>query len=266
MTCGRLDVPGGCLVFDVAGDGPPVVLVHGFGLDMRMWEQQLDVLTSASRVLRYDCRGFGRSGPYSHHDDLLALLDHVAMDAAALVGLSFGGRVVLQTALVAPSRVRGLALLDAVLDNVAWDDDSAAGLEEVSRAVAAGGVEAGRMAWMAHPLFATARIRPELLERLEAMVNDFPGQHWLGQDAQLPFEPAPIDRLDTVDVPTLVVVGDDDVPCFREMADILAAGIPGATYNRVRGAGHMVNMEAPEVVNRLLVDFLTAVSTSNGAG
>ena len=125
--------PGARLAYEVTGDGAPVVLVHGFGLDMRMWDPQVEQLAGRFRVVRYDCRGFGASGPfdpahgYTHAGDLLALLDHLSIGQAVLAGLSFGGRVVMQTALSAPARVRGLALLDAVLDGVSWDSGSAGG-------------------------------------------------------------------------------------------------------------------------------------------
>src|SRR4029077_19857970 len=101
--------------------------------------QQVEHLAPRFRVVRYDCRGFGASGPfdpahgYTHAGDLLALLDHLAIGQAVLAGLSFGGRVVLQAALAAPARVRGLALLDAVLDGVSWDPGSAQALREASR-------------------------------------------------------------------------------------------------------------------------------------
>src|SRR5580704_10450590 len=119
--------PGARLAYQVTGTGPAVVLVHGYGLDMRMWDAQLEALAARFRVVRYDCRGFGASGPfdpavpYTHAGDLLALLDYLAIQDAALVGLSFGGRVVLQTALAAPPRVRGVALLGAGLDGMPWD-------------------------------------------------------------------------------------------------------------------------------------------------
>src|SRR5262249_42881949 len=118
-----LERPGARLVYEVAGDGPrepAVVLIHGFGLDMRMWDSQIGPLTARCGVVRYDCRGFGASGPfdpgvpYTHAGDLVALLDHLGIGDAVLAGLSFGGRVALQAALAAPDRVRGLALLDAV--------------------------------------------------------------------------------------------------------------------------------------------------------
>src|SRR4029077_6887052 len=86
--------------------------------------QQVEHLAPRFRVVRYDCRGFGASGPfdpaipYTHAGDLAALLDHLAIGQAVLAGLSFGGRVVLQAALAGPARGRGLALLDAGLDGV----------------------------------------------------------------------------------------------------------------------------------------------------
>jgi len=154
-TTAVLPLPGTGLAYEVTGDGPAVVLVHGFGLDMRMWEPQVEHLAARYRVIRYDCRGFGASGafdpavPYTHAGDLVALLDHLAIGEAVLAGLSFGGRVVLQTALAAPARVRGLVLLDAVLDGVPWDPESAGALDEFARRVQAGGSRpAGRPGWL----------------------------------------------------------------------------------------------------------------------
>src|ERR1700751_2093394 len=160
-----LERPGARLVYEVAGDGPAVVLIHGFGLDMRMGDPQIGPLAARFRVVRYDCRGFGASGPldpavpYTHAGDLAALLDHLAIGQAVLAGLSFGGRVVLQAALAGPARVRGLVLLDAVLDGVPWDRDSGAALDDTAQRARACGLLAGRASWLAHPLFATARQR-----------------------------------------------------------------------------------------------------------
>jgi 3-oxoadipate enol-lactonase len=265
-TTATLPLPGARLAYEVTGDGPAVVLVHGFGLDMRMWDPQVEHLAARFRVVRYDCRGFGSSGPfdpavpYAHAGDLVALLDHLAIDRAALAGLSFGGRVVLQTALTAPSRVAGLVLLDAVLDGVPWDPESADALDGLARQVQAGGVRAGRAAWLAHPLFAAARKRPELAGQLAAMVAGYPGQHWLGRDPHRPAPARPIDVLEDVATPTLVAVGDQDVPGFREMSAVLARRIPGAEYHVIAGAGHMVNMEQPAALNNLLTRFLARLT------
>lgn len=160
---GVLELPGGRLAYQVSGHGPAVVLVHGFGLDMRMWDEQARHLEARHRVVRYDCRGFGASGPfdpavgYTHAGDLTALLDHLGIARAVLAGLSFGGRVVLQAALASPERLPGLILLDAVLDGVPWDPESGAAAEEAVRRARSRGLLAGRAAWLAHPLFAVAR-------------------------------------------------------------------------------------------------------------
>lgn len=224
---GVLAVPGARLAWQLSGAGPAVVLVHGFGLDLRMRDAQAEYLAARFRVLRYDCRGFGASGPYdpavgyTHAGDLLALLDHLDMETTAVAGLSFGGRVAAQAALAAPARVSALILLDAVLDGVPWDSESAAAMDEVTRQARERGLLAGRAAWLAHPLFAAAREDLDLAADLAAMVAGYACQHWTGHD---PHEPGPrlIDSLDQIAVPTLVAAGERDVPCFREMSAVLA--------------------------------------------
>jgi len=129
----------------------------------------------------------------------------------------------------------------------------------VARRVQAGGVLAGREAWLAHPLFAAARSRPDLAAALAAMVAGYPGQHWLGQDPHLPTR-RPLDLLEAVTGPTLVAVGERDVPGFREMSAVLARRLPGAAYYVVAGAGHMVNMEQPAAVSDLLTSFVGEAS------
>ena len=100
------------------GSGPAIVLVHGFSLDGRMWDEQVAALRDIATVVRLDLRGYGRSSDpapgvaYAHSADLLALLDHLNITSAVFVGLSMGGLVALHTALVAPQRVQGLVLLE----------------------------------------------------------------------------------------------------------------------------------------------------------
>ncbi len=129
-------MPGGELYYEAAGAGVAVVLVHGLALDARMWDDQVPALEDIARVVRYDLRGFGRSTrdadtSYSHADDLWRLLDHLGIDEAVLVGLSMGGRVVVEATLAVPERVRALVLLDAVLDGVPWDPDSERGMRAI---------------------------------------------------------------------------------------------------------------------------------------
>ena len=106
-----------------AGDGSPaVVLVHAGIADRRMWDREFAALADRHLVVRYDVRGFGRSPDptrdYFDHDDLLAVLDDTGIDRAVLVGASNGGRIVLDTAVAAPQRVRAMVLVGSPVPGV----------------------------------------------------------------------------------------------------------------------------------------------------
>jgi 3-oxoadipate enol-lactonase len=251
-----LKLPGVDLHYEVKGSGVPLVLVHGLALDVRMWDDQVDALGDVATVIRYDARGFGRSTrtddtPYTNAGDLWLLLDHLGIERAVLVGLSMGGGVVLEAALAAQHRVQALVLLDAYLDGVPWDPAAAAGMERVSAGLAAGGLPAAKAAWLSHDFFVPARRSVDLAARLAAMVTDYSGVQWTAPDPHGP-HPDTLPLLPTLCIPTTVVVGELDVPCFRTMAEILADRIPGARLAVVPDAGHLVNMEAPDPVNALL--------------
>ena len=276
MTAGSegwLDRPGARLRYETAGpaDGPVVVLLHGFGLDRRMWEPQAG-LAEQFLLVTYDLRGFGASAPmdpavpYTHAEDLFALLDQLGVGAAALVGLSFGGLVAVQAAAQSPDRVRALVLMDTLLPGVRFDPECRAGFAEVDRQVTAGGVAAGQEAWLGHPLFAGVRRDPDLAARLAVMVSDYPGQHWLGQDPETASPRPPAEVLGGLTMPALVLAGEQDMPCFLEMTGILARDIPGAEHTLVPGAGHMVSMERPAEVNALLTSFLTRSANGRDGG
>jgi pimeloyl-ACP methyl ester carboxylesterase len=259
-----LEVPGGRLHYEVVGEGVPCVLVHGYALDARMWDDQAPALEDIARVIRYDVRGFGRSirdpdTSYSHAGDLWRLLDHLGVERAVLVGLSMGGRIVVEANLAAPERVLALVLLDALLAGVPWDADSKRGMQAMGEAFRSDGLDAAKEALLRHPFFVPAQSKPDVTRRLATIVADYPGVDWTSTD---PHEPHPrsIELLETIAVPTTVVAGELDVPCFREMSDVLADRIPAARKVTVRGVGHMVNMEAPEAVNAVLREVLLACS------
>ena len=108
---GFTDANGAKIYYEVAGGGPPLVFVHGYALDRRMWDDQFEIFAPRYRVVRYDLRGFGRSGvptaaPFSNHDDLRRLFDVLGIERAHICGLSMGGGVTIDFALEYPDRVR----------------------------------------------------------------------------------------------------------------------------------------------------------------
>jgi 3-oxoadipate enol-lactonase len=179
------------------------------------------------------------------------LLDHLGIEQAVLVGLSMGGRTAVEATLAAPERVLELVLLDALLEGVPWDPESRRGMDALREGLESGGVEAAKAAWFEHGFFAPAKRNADVARRLAEMLDDYSGVNWTSPDPHAP-HPDSIELLGTITAPTTVVVAELDVPCFRDMPDVLADRIPGARKVTVPDVGHMVNMEAPEAVNVLL--------------
>jgi 3-oxoadipate enol-lactonase len=243
------------------GIGVPVVLLHGFGLDHRMWDDQVPALADRFRVIRYDMRGYGRSSlpteaAYAHADDLDELLGALNARPAHIVGLSLGGRVAVQFALRHPDSVRSLTLIDSALDGHVWSDDWRQRWSETIAIAKSGDVNKAKRLWFDHPLFAPAREQPRVAARLSAMLADYSGWHWANTDPGLAPKPAALSRLADIRAPSMVVVGERDLPDFHRIADALGAGIGGASRIEVARAGHMSTMEAPAFFNDLLLDFL----------
>lgn len=262
VTRGEAPVNGTRLSYEVAGAGEPLVLIHGFALDMRMWDDQFAVFARTHRVVRYDLRGFGTSAlpdgtPYSDADDLAALLRHLEIVGAALLGLSAGGAVAIDVALAYPDMTRALIPVDAALGGHRWSDAWGAQLRSVWRAGREAGIDAARERWLALPLFAPACAQPAVAARLRRMVADYSGWHWVHRDPQTGSGPPAIDWLAEVSAPTLVVIGERDVPDFHAIADRLADQIEGARKVVLPRVGHMANMEAPAAFNERVLDFLT---------
>jgi pimeloyl-ACP methyl ester carboxylesterase len=256
-----VQVDGARLAFSESGAGEAVVLIHGFALDRRMWDDQVPELAKHFRVITYDLRGFGQSSvpasePYTTAGDLKALLDHLGLERAALVGLSMGGNVAIQFAEGYPEIVRALVLIDAVVGGWSWSPGSSA---EDGRAWALGrseGLEAARDAWLAHAYFVPANEQPAVARRLRQMAEDYSGYHWMHNDPQVWPDPPALARLGDIGCPTLVIVGERDTADLRAMADALAQRIESAKKLSLPGVGHMANMEAPREVNAAILDFL----------
>jgi 3-oxoadipate enol-lactonase len=256
------EINAGRLYCRTDGVGAPVVLLHGFGLDQRMWEEQSRALVDKYFVIRYDIRGFGRSSPpsaeaYSHADDLHELLSRLGAIPAHVVGLSNGGRLAIRFALAHPQDVRSLTLVDSALDGHAWSTDWLSLWRAIDDKAKSGDMAAARRLWLEHPLFAPALEQAGVAARLSQMVQDYSGWHWVHTDPGVAAGPPAIQRLKELHVPTLVVIGERDLPDFHQVADTLASGIVGAVRAQIPDVGHMANMEASQDFNRVLIDFLT---------
>lgn len=252
--------------YEVAGDGPPVVLLHGGFLDLRQWDDLFPRLTRRFRALRFDARGHGRTPlghvPYSRYEDVRAMLDHAEMEAAHVVSLSAGTGAALELALAHPDRVLSLGLGAAPLRGF----DVAPAFGDGMRGIIAAGVAGDRellheRVW-AFDCFRVAATIPAARERLERMVVQ---EHEFGyakpNAPQLSgHEPPAATVLDRIRAPTLVIVGDQEMPALADVAEHVAASVPGARMVVVPGAGHFVVLERPEAYARVVESWLARVA------
>jgi pimeloyl-ACP methyl ester carboxylesterase len=253
-------MPPAPLHYEISGAGDPIVLLHGFATDLHLWDDQVQVLTPKYRAIRYDLRGFGKSAasaePYSHAGDLKALLDQLGVARAVIVGLSLGGGAAINFAIEHPDAVRGLVLVDSTLGGFAWSPSFTTDQAAIRKAAIDHGVETARARWLSLAIFGPALQNPRCADRVRAQVGGYSGWHWLNPDPGRPFTPPAIQRLAAITAPTLVVLGERDTPDFHAIASTLERGITGARTATIPGAGHMANVEAPEVFNEILLEFL----------
>ena len=262
------DVNGTRIHYEVAGQGHPLVLVHAGVADLTMWDAPFPILAQHYRVIRYDHRGFGQTAmppePYSFVGDLYGLLQVLGVERAYLAGVSIGGSTVLDFTLEHPEMVSALVLVAAGVSGTPpnpADEATFAPMEAAYEARDVDRVLALEDAmWLVGPGRGPEAVAPALhthFARMERANLEHEFSRAEGKQER-PAHPA-YDRLGEVHVPTLVVVGDADVPDVVRSAQRLGAEIPGARLVVLPDTAHMVPMERPEEFTRLLLDFLAGV-------
>lgn len=251
---GEVAVDGGVLPICMAGDGPPVILLHGWTLDHRMWAPQVDGLAGEFFLVVPDRRGCGRATAPAdlarEADDVIAIADFLGFDRFALVGLSRGAVVALDVARKFGSRLTGLVVSGAPLPALV-ERDEAIDLDRF-RALAAGGdLERLRAEWSRHPLMHTHS--PEARALMLEILADYDGR-----DLLVPSQPPgfPREALAMLAMPVLAMTGAHDTLWRRTCAEALAKVAPRAMHALVPDAGHLANADNPARFNALVASFL----------
>ncbi len=257
-----LDVEGGRLWYEAAGDGPPVLVLHSTLVDSRQWDDQMASFSARFRVIRFDLRGFGRSdmpaGSYRPLDDVAELLRSLDAVPAALVGASAGGALSLLFPMEHPEMVSALVLVASGGPRfTGWSDELRSLWEATEAALEQGDQEraqrlelgywvpAGRFGEDSESDRRIARIAADNI-RAAAEAEDF----MEGPDE------APLERLSGIRVPTLVVLAEHDEPGIQAIGSSVAAGVPSAELVTIPGTDHLVNMRNPAQFDRVVMDFL----------
>jgi 3-oxoadipate enol-lactonase len=264
----RLQLAGGEMVIAEHGEGDPLLLVHGFPVDRRMWRGQIGALPGL-RLLLPDLRGHGESEPspppYTLIDlaeDLRQLLDHLALERVMLGGLSMGGYVALAFAARYPERLRAFFLFDT--HPKPDTPEGRRGRAETAARVRRGGVSEVADEQV-DKLVGGRNVDPEVVALTRKMVLDMSIEGMVGSLTAMAARLDSTPVLPTILCPTMVLVGSEDAITPPTMAREMAAAIPGAELVEIPAAGHLAPLEQPAAVNAAMRDFITRRVTARAS-
>lgn len=254
------------LAYDVAGSGPAVLLLHAGLGDRTMWDAQVPALAEEFTVIRVDARGFGetRQPPvtYSPVADALAVLDHLGVQRAHVVGVSMGSQTAIELAVAAPERVASLVAV-AARTGVPVSPELRAGWDHVDELVEAGdipgAVEYELRMWIDGPQRAPEMIAPAFRER----VREMNGALFLRDDVdgqETALDPPASERLGDITAPTLLIHGDQDVADVQQAGPLLATAIRDARLEIMANTSHLPQLEDSARFNAILLSFLRDVA------
>lgn len=254
------------MTYDDTGNGPAVVLLHGYPFDRSMWREQIDFLSAhGNRVVAPDLHGFGETKSASEittmedmASDVAALMDRLEIDRAVICGLSMGGYVAFEFDHLLPARVRALVLAGtrAPADN---EQEKQARLQQVEQMLSAGmdGIAETTLPKLLAPR--TLAEKPKVVGRVREMILRADPQGAAAAQRGMAERRNYSDDLAGIDVPTLVIVGRDDP--IRPVADaeFMHERIRNSRLEIIEDAAHMTNMEQAAVFNRALINFLKLI-------
>jgi 3-oxoadipate enol-lactonase len=250
------------------GDAPPVVMIQGLGADKNLWMLQRFALAHRYRTIALDNRGAGRSDkPYGAYslmqmvDDTIAVLDHAGAADAHVVGASMGGVIAQILALRHPDRVRSLTLACTACQQHPWRRELLAEWAEIARERGMRAMTNTAARWTIGPR-SLRRISPAV-GWLGPLALSRPTHAFAAQVGAILDAPEDLEHeLSNISVPTLVMVGNQDILTPRGDAEELAERIPTAELVVISGAAHGFMIEHGTTFNRILIDFLNRAETA----
>jgi 2-hydroxy-6-oxonona-2,4-dienedioate hydrolase len=273
-TSGYAELEDGKLYYEVAGDGEPLVLSHAGFVDSRMWDDQWNDFAQRYSVIRFDMRGFGKSGraegPVTRRNDMYHLLKHLGIERTILLGCSMSGEIVLDFTLEHPEMVSTLIVVSAVPSGFEMRGEPPQLLMEMMAAVEQGDLalasELQNRIWIDGPFRQPDQVDPGVRKRAAEMNRiGLANDTFRKVDASPlnPLNPPAAQRLNEVQVPTLIIAGGLDDPEILRAADVMEAAISRASKVIMPDCAHMLNMEQPEKFNQVVLDFLHSVQVTD---
>jgi pimeloyl-ACP methyl ester carboxylesterase len=259
VDSGYVNVDGGKLFYEAAGKGENIVLLHDGIVNLRIWDEQFTLFAQKYRVIRYDRRGYGKSSDpqtqYSHIEDLNQVFIQLKVDKAVVFGMSSGGKLAIDFALTYPEKVKGLVLIGAVVSGFGYTShmDTRGGTFNLSDF-------------------------PDPVKLIKHFILDDPYEIYSGnvkakekvmkllpymaRDNRVPTRPPQkiaIKCLSEIKVPTLILVGEFDIPDVHAHAGAINAGIQNSKREIIPKSGHLIPVEQPKLFMEAVTNFLAKI-------
>lgn len=268
---GYAEIHGARLYYEIAGSGMPLVMIHAGIADNRMWDHEFETFAGDNLVLRFDMRGYGKSlpveGDFNNQDDLTALLETLATPAPAIfMGCSMGGGLAIDFALAQPDKVAALILVGSGPPGLELDAEGPDELFAQSEAAFHAG-ELDRVAELDMQIWfdgigRNAREVNQFVRRKAYNMARLVAEHEykdIGKHIRKSTEKPAAERLPELKIPVLVAVGENDLPYLRLAAEYMFEHLPNASKLLIPNAGHLPNMEHPELFAARVSAFLAGL-------
>lgn len=266
---GYLEIDNANLYYEIAGTGPPLVLIHAGVADRRQWENEFVHFAAKYRVLRYDMRGYGKSNPvegeYSHMGDLIAMLAwHNFHESLTIIGSSMGGSLAMDFAIAHQSKMKALVMVGSGPSGLQLEVDTHPKDKDAEAAHKAGDLdllaELEAQIWF-DGMGRNAQEVNQQMRELALEMNRLALSHEakkLGK-REVNTETPAFELLDKVTLPLLVIVGEHDDPYSHAAADYMIEEIPSAKKVVIADAAHLANMDHPEEFQNIVHSFLSDI-------
>ncbi len=257
VDTGYINVDGGKLYYEIAGEGDYIILLHDGLVHREIWDNQFPVFAKKYRVVRYDRRGYGKStfpnAKFSHIEDLNQLFIQLKIDSAIIFGISGGGELAIDFTLKYPEKIKVMILAGAVVS----------GYSVTNHTITRG----GRLNSIVDVLYNPKKfleyfgkidpyeINPKNLKAREKFVqllkenpNDL---NFKGESFVIPAERPALGHLSEIKVPALVLVGEYDMPDIQANGGVIEVGIPNAKRDVIYNSGHLIPFDQPEAFKQV---------------
>ena len=249
------------IYYETSGSGKVIILIHDGMLHREVWNDQFSLFSRDYKVVRYDRRGYGKSSPatgsYTHLEDLEALYEQLNIDSAILIGCSSGGALCIDFTLDNPEKVNGLVLVGAVVGGFSYTrhmlnrgghlpDHFDSELEE-------------GIYYATDDPYEIYSENTEVKSKAVEMLENYPQRIYRRQQYIRRDVPSYL-RLNEIKTPTLIMVGEFDIPDVHAHSGAINAGILGSKRLIIPESGHLIPMEQPELFNETVMEFINDIS------